>query len=264
MPDGGTAEHVTYPQTPVDPTACVPSNPGTIQDDIVRGTAAQIAALRDPAGPAGVNLAQGEDSAIIVSWSFSTQSVCPPPALTKVTPAIAITTYCNEGDSTRYNDAEEVDGEGYTWDTDGYLGGTAYIATPKPGFELVGPFTNGGRLNDDGTVTFTVAHMTDENDCPVVVTPPTTPPTPPVTPPTHPAPPVTPPTHTNPAPVKHVTPVVFHAAPVVDRAAAVTPAPKVLGYTGSSDTIGGLLAAGAAAVAGIAFVAVGRRRSRRS
>lgn len=90
LPNGGTPDRVTWPQTAVDPTTCVPEHPGTIQTDVYTGTQAQIDALTAPDSPAGAALAAGEDSTIVVSWSFSTQTVCAPPVVTPpvVTPPV--------------------------------------------------------------------------------------------------------------------------------------------------------------------------------
>lgn len=78
LPNGGTADNVTWPQAVYDPAAPLVCGtpPFTVQDDINRySTPADIASV-DAQGADGV-LTQGEDYGTIISWSFH---VVTPPA----------------------------------------------------------------------------------------------------------------------------------------------------------------------------------------
>lgn len=94
LPAGHTPDSVAYPQTPVDPSKCVPDNPGWIQVDTLHGTQAAIDHLSAPDSPASVNLAAGEDSALYVSHVWAHQLVCavvtPTPTATATTPTTPI------------------------------------------------------------------------------------------------------------------------------------------------------------------------------
>lgn len=80
LPNGGTPENVTWPQPLTDPSKC---GDGWLQVDVWRGTKEQIDRILEDG-----KLDAGEDSAVIVSWSFVKQTGCmvtPPPTTPPVT-----------------------------------------------------------------------------------------------------------------------------------------------------------------------------------
>lgn len=195
------------------------------------------------------------------SWTFdapaNTDCTTPPVVQPKeVTPTLTVTPYCY-GD-TQYNRVALGDEDGFTWDTDGWLGGTDYIATASEGYKIVGPLGDYGRINEEGQAVFHVSHMTASTDCA-----PTTPPV--VTPPV-----VTPPTPPFPAPLPPVVNPVKGGVPIIKTAVHDTPVTTVaapsskLAYTGSQDAAPWIGFGGLALLLGLGLVIGSRTLARRN
>jgi len=243
MPNGGTAEHVTWPQT-ATPAGVVPCGV-TAQVDTYPSQAALDTLAAD-----GV-LTLGEDYGIAESWRFVYGGDCPVepgPA----NPAATITATCGAATVTVTNEGENI----LTASAVVYVNGnfsqaiavpagksqTVDLTFPEDSGDAVVEVRTGPAFGDE-----ILASATVESDCiaaPPVVTPPTDTPS-------------TTPTETPAA-----------AAPVVEqpqqRVAALEVSDDELAKTGS-DSMGGLIGAGAAVLILLLFgsaLVVATRRTR--